>query len=373
MKNKLIVMYEQDPKNPKNSWSGTAYQLHEALKAYYDVIFIDSSDSKYLKVLKILAKRIEKEKVSTFLKPLYEKLHKKEINRKIKKYRDIPVLEIAENVNVDNDFYLYRDMAYACYPYVLDKFKDDKNDYGHGMLKHISKDVLNKRILDEEYLESKAKKTFVMGKWIERILKEKYPNISDKFLAVGGGLNNEFININVNNKNYSKKILFVGIDYLRKGGDLLVEAFKILKEKYDNDAELIIAGQEVNINYEGIRCVGKKSREELSKLFEDANVFCMPSRFEAYGLVFIEALCYGLPVVSIDDYEMHYFVENEKNGYLIKKYDANELAKALHKAINNKEMMNYVRDNTNVIKDNYSWDKVAKIIKEEIDRDSYGK
>ena len=364
MEKKLIVLYEEDKNNPTNTWSGTSHQLKEALKKYFDVTFINSSDPKALQLLKLVTKRIEKKTRSVFLKPLYEKIHKDLINRKLKQYKGIPVLEISENVIVENPFYLYRDMAYACYPYVLDKFKDDSNDYGHGMLSHVSNKALEKRIENEVILSANAEKSFFMGNWVANKLKEIYPNMKDKFISVGGGLSKEFIDID-NKKDYAKKILFVGVDFKRKGGDLLIEAFKVLKEKYDEDAELIIAGCDVKTNYNGIRCVGKKTREELSKLFNEANVFCMPSRFEAYGLVFIEALSYGLPIVSIDDYEMHYFV-NENNGYLIKNYDKEELALALHNAINSKEMMNYVRNRRSEVKDKHSWDNVAKMIYEAI-------
>ena len=364
MNDKLIVLYEEDKNNPKNTWSGTSYQLREALKNYFDVIFVDSNDPKLLKVLKLITKRIEKKTKSIILKPLYEKLHKDYIKGKLTNYPNVPVLEIGENVIVDNPFYLYRDMAYACYPYVLDKFKDDNNDYGHGMLSHVSAKALSQRIENEKELSLKANKSFFMGNWVANKMKDIYPEMKDKFVAVGGGLNKEFTDSD-DEKDNSKKILFVGIDFNRKGGDLLIDAFKVLKEKYDNDAELIIAGCDINDNYDGIRCVGRKTREELSKLFNEANVFCMPSRFEAYGLVFIEALSYGLPIVTIDDYEMHYFI-NDKNGYLIKNYNVEELALALYDAINDKEMKEYVKMNKDKVRKQYSWENVAKKIYEEI-------
>lgn len=370
MKNKLVVLYEENKKNPVGTWSGIPYQLRESLKDYFDVIFVDSSDTKFLNLIKTIAKRIEKKSVSNILKPFYEIKHKSLINKRLKEYKEIPVLEISENVDVENDFYLYRDMSYACYPYVLERFKDDNKDYGHGMLKHISSDALKQRIINEENLVNKSKGTFFMGQWAVNLLKSIYPNNKEKFIAVGGGLSKEFENLNINKPN-NKKILFCGIDYLRKGGDLVEEAFKILKNKYDNDTELIIAGTEINNHIEGVTYTGKINKKKLSKYFNDCTVFCMPSRFEAYGLVFLEAQCYGLPIVAIDDYEMHYFVENGVNGYLIQNYDANELAEALHKALNNKEMINRVINNASRFQQEHSWDIVAKKIADVINERSY--
>lgn len=370
MKKDLIIIYEENIKNPKSTWSGTAFEIKESLKRYFNIIFIDSNDNKILKFIKILTKRIEKNSVSYVLRPFYEKLHKNSINKKIRKYRNIPVLEIAENVEVNNDFYLFRDMSYACYPYVLNKFKDDNNDYGRGMLKHLSFDALKQKIRNEEKLVDKSKGTFLMGQWVTEMLKNKYPEISYKFITVGGGFSKDFLTENNKNKN-NKKILFVGKDYLRKGGDILEKAFGILKEKYDKDAELIIAGPNIDNHTDGVTYLGNISKSQLSKYFNDSTIFCMPSRFEAFGLVFIEALCYGLPIVSIDDYEMRYFVKDGENGYLIDDYDANELAEALHRALNNKEMINNVINNAPSFQKEHTWDVVAKKIADVINERSY--
>lgn len=369
MKKKLIVLYEENKNNPVGTWSGIPYQMRGSLKEFFDVIFINSSDTKFLNFIKIIAKRIEKKSVSKVIKPLYERLHRTLIQNRLKGLEDIPALEISENVEVKNDFYLYRDMSYACYPYVLDKFKNDSNNYGHGMLKHISSFALTQRIKNEEELVKKSKGTFFMGEWTVKLLKELYPNIQDKFIAVGGGLSKEFENLTINKPN-NKKILFCGIDYLRKGGDLVEKAFTILKEKYDSDAELIISGPEINNHIDGVTYTGRISKQELSKHFNDCTIFCMPSRFEAYGLVFLEAQCYGLPIVAVDDYEMHYFVEDGKNGYLIKNYDAEELAEALHKALNNKKMIEDVRNNAKKFQEEHTWDIVAKKIYDVIEERS---
>ena len=115
----------------------------------------------------------------------------------------------------------------------------------------------------------------------------------------------------------------------------------------------------------------KSNKKELSKYFNDCTVFCMPSRFEAYGLVFLEAQCYGLPIVAIDDYEMHHFVKDGINGYLVKNYNAEELAEALHKALNNKEMIDNVVKNAPSFQKEHTWDVVAKKIANVINERSY--
>lgn len=363
MKNKLIVLYEEDKKDPKNTWSGTSYQLREALKEYYEVIFIDSYDIAPIRFLKMVTKKIEKKTASYILKPLYEKLHEIEINSRLKQYRNIPVLEICENVIVKNDFYLYRDMAYACYPYVLDKLKDDNTDYGHGMLNSISNKALKQRIKREEKLQEKAKDIFFMGHWVVELMKQKYPNMKDKFIYAGGGLNSELIIKNVNRKNDDiKRILFVGIDFKRKGGELLLKAFELL-EKEVNNVELIIAGPDIKKEEGNVKFVGKLSRKELSDLFSKCDIFCMPSRFEAYGLAFIEALIYGLPIVAYNDFEMPYFVQNDVNGYLINEYNKEELYSTLKNVLFNANIKKRIISKNKEYNEYYSWNSVTNRIK----------
>ena len=368
MKKKLIVLYEEDKLNPKNTWSGTCYQLKEALKDYLDVVFIDAYDIKPIKLIKILSKKIEKHTTSYVVKPIYEKLHEIEINNRIKKYKDVPVLEICENVILKNDFYLYRDMAYACYKDVYEELKNDNNDYGHGMLNFISKKALKKRIIREEKIQHLAKGTFFMGKWLKDLMSKYYPNEKDKFIHAGGGLNKELKISDIKKDLNLNSILFVGIDFKRKGGELLLKAFDILNKEYNDNAKLYIAGPNIKKEENNICYVGKASREELSTLFNKCNIFCMPSRFEAYGLVFIEAMCYGMPIVSYNRYEMPHFIQNEVNGYLIDNYDENDLALALHKALNNKVMQELAIKNAKANQDKYSWNKVAERIYNYIER-----
>lgn len=102
-----------------------------------------------------------------------------------------------------------------------------------------------------------------------------------------------------------KRILFVGRNWSVKGGDHLVRAFEILREAM-GDASLVIIGcippRSVR-DVDGVECLGYLSmnkESERSRLIEEyrkATVFCMPSRTESTGMVFMEAAQAGLPVI----------------------------------------------------------------------------
>lgn len=99
-------------------------------------------------------------------------------------------------------------------------------------------------------------------------------------------------------------VLFVGKDWVRKGGPLLIEAFAILRGKFP-EACLTVIGCDPDVREPGVRVIGfldKKKPEDagrIDKAFREATVFCMPSRWESVGLVYMEAALYGLPVVML--------------------------------------------------------------------------
>lgn len=103
----------------------------------------------------------------------------------------------------------------------------------------------------------------------------------------------------------ARKILFVGRNWEVKGGDQVVDAFKIVRQSV-RDATLVIIGCHPPpgvSGLDGVECLGlldmnvEGDRARLMHEYQTATVFCMPSRVESTGMVFIEAASCGLPVI----------------------------------------------------------------------------
>lgn len=101
------------------------------------------------------------------------------------------------------------------------------------------------------------------------------------------------------------------------------------------------------------------------------DVFCMPSKFEAYGLVFPEALSFGLPCIGRNAFEMPYFIEEGITGELLKTDSAEDLCGLMKRTLCNVEMSARVRNKREFYVTEYSWDTVAKRIKGVIEK-KYG-
>lgn len=238
--------------------------------------------------------------------------------------------------------------------------------------RHTLLQIRQKRALE---FYNNCKGIFTMGEWLKTDLIENTGLPERKIHCVGGGCNVPVDRIDASQKT-GNKFLFVGKDFERKNGSLVVRAFKMLKQSGLTDIELYIAGP---VTWpmkepipEGVKFLGLKSMDELWTYYNLCDVFVMPSKFEAYGIVFAEALIYGLPCIGRDAFSMSDFICNGENGYLLKEDSLESLAYFMNKAISNKEMMQNVKNNKENYIQEYSWSTVVNRMLNVMKKDGYG-
>ncbi|HUC38750.1 MAG TPA: glycosyltransferase [Candidatus Acidoferrum sp.] len=83
------------------------------------------------------------------------------------------------------------------------------------------------------------------------------------------------------------------------------------------------------------RFVGFVPDKDLPKYYAAADVFCTPSTFETQGIVAIEAMAAGTPVVGANSRELREVVKNGRNGEKFRAGDAGDCARKIEKVINN--------------------------------------
>lgn len=109
----------------------------------------------------------------------------------------------------------------------------------------------------------------------------------------------------VKDKNYNIcKLLFVGVDWLRKGGPLALQVAELLNQR-GIKTELHVVGCDPKhklpdfVKLHGfISKDSEEGRKTLDKLFLESHFFILPSRAESYGVVFAEASSFGLPSLA---------------------------------------------------------------------------
>jgi len=128
------------------------------------------------------------------------------------------------------------------------------------------------------------------------------------------------------------KLLFVGVNWVDKGGPIAYDAFRKLLDK-GIDVRMTICGcvPPESFKHEKIIVIPflnkniKAEREQLYKLFAEADFFILPTRFEAYGLVFCEASAYGLISLATNSGGVSGVVQEGVNGFLFDKEAGGEI------------------------------------------------
>jgi glycosyltransferase involved in cell wall biosynthesis len=119
------------------------------------------------------------------------------------------------------------------------------------------------------------------------------------------------------------RILFVGGHFERKGGDLLLQAFRALPAKA---AELVVVSRTLLPKEEGVHvhCNLTPNSSELIQLFQSCDLFVLPTRAEAFGIAAVEAAATGLPIIATRVGGLSDIVQHGETGFLINgnDYDA---------------------------------------------------
>jgi len=219
----------------------------------------------------------------------------------------------------------------------------------------------------EKQAYTNAVKIFVRSSNIQKSLIEQYQQPADKAICVYAGNNVETNNSSTKEKSYDgQNILFVGIDWERKGGPELIEAFKLISSKYPN-ATLTIAGANPKLQVKNCEVLGKISPVELNSYYEAATLFCMPTRVEPFGIAFLEAMQARLPIIGTDVGAIPDFLQNDWNGILVEPRDIQGIASGILKLLDDPDLCRlYGERNFKLITERYSWPAVSKKIQTQI-------
>jgi alpha-maltose-1-phosphate synthase len=221
---------------------------------------------------------------------------------------------------------------------------------------------------------------FTMSAYLRASFIEDFSVDPGRVVAVGAGINLDSIPDESASK---QKILFVGADFSRKGGDLLLQAFRIVRSKY-SDAELIVIGpRALAIPTElsaGIRYLGFLSRRDPSqrKQFEsamaEASIFVMPSLYEPFGIAPLEAMANQIPALLSDAWAFPEMVQPGVNGDLVTVGSVPDLADKICAMLEDPERLRAMgMEARRTVLATYTWDAVARRLTSAIDKSSQGR
>lgn len=203
----------------------------------------------------------------------------------------------------------------------------------------------------------RAKYVTVVSEHLKNKIQELVLEIQPDVIPMGVDISKfgrQYRKENYFNQGDRKVVLFVGRLAEKKGVKYLIEAMKNI------NALLVVVGdgplredlkkQAFEIE-EKVLFLGAKTHEELKVIYASADIFVCPSITakdgdqEGFGLVMLEAMASGLPVVASNSGGITQLIVDEVNGLLCKEKCVDEIADKVKNVLDNKELQNKIINN----------------------------
>jgi D-inositol-3-phosphate glycosyltransferase len=200
-----------------------------------------------------------------------------------------------------------------------------------------------------------------------------------RFHAIEQGYAKSMIGVPSNHR----MILFAGRVEPLKGIDTLFRAIAVLKGRrpewnWDRLCVSVIGGdpseQGQRENMEMARLhslreelglldlvafLGARDQDTLQYYFSAADVLVMPSHYESFGMVALEAMACGTPVIASDVGGLQELVKDNKTGIRVKANDPNALAKAIERLMDNDVLRRRMGHRASCYAEDFSWSKIV--------------
>lgn len=163
-------------------------------------------------------------------------------------------------------------------------------------------------------------------------------------------------------------LLYVGIFERRRNVDFMLD---LARQLASDDVVLVMAGSgpehariAARVADEGIgnvRLAGSVSQDALPSLYRESSLFLLPSNYEIYGMVVIEAMYFGLPVLSTRTAGPEDIIESGADGILLDDVDVTQWCEAIRGVLHNRNKLETMGTAARrKIEETLLWQHVAK-------------
>ena len=162
-------------------------------------------------------------------------------------------------------------------------------------------------------------------------------------------------------------VLYVGQKVARKGLRMLLRVWQQLQPA---NARLVLAGghvrdESVLQGFENLFTETPRiGNADLVRLFQQADVFVLPSLAEGFGHVYLEALACGVPIICTDNTGGADIIRHGESGWVIPAGDPVALADCLSWAFSHRRHLREMREAARAVAEQYSWSRFREGIRE---------
>ncbi len=374
---KICMAAPYDIKNAR-SWSGTPLSLYSAMNSYDENEITTLDLSEYHNAFNVRMNALKhfdfkesvkaKHLISKFGPSAMNSLNSKLLHTHCSKKDFDVLLEFGGFQPKDSlpPYYVYTDSSHDL---KLDYF----TQYGYMPFgsENDSLESVKRAAENVRKIYQQAQGVFCMSQWLADSMINTTGVSPDKVHTVYAGAN--WHGVQIPEINSSKDIcgkneihlLLVGVQYQLKGVDLAVDAVNLLNKGSDKTFYLHVCGiNESNLHTECDYIInhGFVDKQNLTDILQQCDLFVLPSRFDCFGIAFVEAMTFGLPCIGRKICAMPEIIDEGINGELVDRDDPVQLAGLITKICNDSET--YRRYSENAVKksERFTWGKVAENI-----------
>lgn len=354
-----------DPRD-KQTWSGTTYYTYQQLKKYGEVEIFQFPLSKLLQEWLTMQKSINRRWFGKQTSVEFLQAYARHFSRRLSaalKENPVDILFVSASsqmiAEVKTDIPVVY-MTDATFQQLQGYYKSFSNLSANNIRQGIE--------LDKKAFQ-KAAHCMLASDWCKQSAITDYGIDAAKISVVPCGANldqvPDAVSMEVSKQN-NCRLLFLGVDWERKGGAIALEAFRLLKKEIAS-ASLRIIGCVTPVEImpdEGIEVIpflDKNKSEEMQRLHQillDTDFLLLPTRAECAGIVFCEASAYGIPSVSTDTGGVSTYVRDGVNGYaLLPEAGAPEYASRIRQLWNDRQSLLVLKQKSrDLFEQELNWD-----------------
>lgn len=357
-------------REPERTWSSTPWELRDALSRRVPLVDLGADPGSFTRsVLRTTAARRTELGWKTLWRssPLTDRVVERMLRREVERQRPAVALQVLDLGELPCPYFLLRDTSWA----QIRQLHADGLSF--ELLGHPGFDSarLDRRAARERRIVNAAEGVVATSEWMRQGLVAEgvpegrihvvdlgatsVPPLDDRLRAA----------IERRQTGDRTRLLFVGRDFVRKAGDQVVEAFAILRARRPELTLTVVGPARWPLDGPvpaGVDFRGALGYDEVAALYATHDLFVMPSRFEAFGIVFVEAQAAGMPCVARDRCAMPELVVDGQSGALLRSDDPGELAERIETALDDDELYRRCAANVDAVRLRFSWSVAAERI-----------